>query len=172
MSNNNNWREKDLTSGVEDLSNIFHGVKIGFMICHPILAIKMIAKNVKWRRQRVKYGFCDYDVYDFDLYLTSLIPNMLNNLYEHTNGWNPFDFDTFEDWQNALKNVIMEFDKTNSGHSVNYNKYADLCDSEHFKNADHNALYAEESAKIMNRIDKNRAEAFSSLNKIFKNLYW
>ena len=46
---------------------------------HPIRSIKYFFKALKWSRQRVKKGYCDWDVMDIDTWFAELMPRMLRD---------------------------------------------------------------------------------------------
>lgn len=49
---------------------------------HPIKSFRAIRDSKKWKRQRTKNGFCDYDLYDMDIWLTNLIHQSLEKYKE------------------------------------------------------------------------------------------
>ena len=44
---------------------------------HPIRSIKYFFRALRWSRQRVKKGYCDWDVMDIDTWFAELMPRML-----------------------------------------------------------------------------------------------
>lgn len=45
--------------------------------------------NAKWAVQRIKYGYCDYDVYDVDYWLAKTLSSALYRLADITHGYPP-----------------------------------------------------------------------------------
>ena len=50
---------------------------------------KKIRLNIKWSIQRIKYGYCDYDVYDLDYWLSKTLASALYKLADTTHGYPP-----------------------------------------------------------------------------------
>ena len=46
---------------------------------HPIRSIKYFFRALRWSRQRVKKGYCDWDVMDIDTWFAELMPRMLRD---------------------------------------------------------------------------------------------
>lgn len=65
----------------------------------------------KCARQRARWGFSEYDVWDLDTYLAELIGNMTEYLAEH-NMSHPWDI-TDEEWQNILRTISHKFKQYN-----------------------------------------------------------
>ncbi|MDY6430998.1 MAG: hypothetical protein SPL00_04330 [Bacilli bacterium] len=49
-----------------------------------------IRKLRKWKKQRAERGFSDYDVYNIDYWFLSIIPEMLDELIKHNEGFPSF----------------------------------------------------------------------------------
>lgn len=58
---------------------------------NPIKHIKRWGRNIKYCYQRIKYGYCDRDVWSIDWWFLSVVPNMLEDLRETTHGY-PSEF--------------------------------------------------------------------------------
>lgn len=54
---------------------------------NPINHIKRWGRNIKHCYQRIKYGYCDRDVWSIDWWFLSIVPNMLEDLRETTHGY-------------------------------------------------------------------------------------
>ena len=69
-------------------------------------------KMRKLCRQRIRHGFCDYEVWDISYYLSCIIPKMLRQLANEGIGYKK-DYDEFntpEDWKRYLLNTATSFD--------------------------------------------------------------
>ena len=55
---------------------------------NPLKAVQQFCKNIKYAYQRVKYGYCDKDVWNIDDWFLSIVPNMLEDL-RTTSHWDP-----------------------------------------------------------------------------------
>jgi len=63
--------------------------------------------NIKWFIQRGKRGFADYDVWDFDIYLSRVIKDGVSQLKERKQGI-PGEL-TQEEWDSILDDIIYAF---------------------------------------------------------------
>lgn len=64
---------------------------------HPI-------QSIKWAIHRIRYGWCDADIWNVDMYLSKIIPACLTRLSETTHGYpGTPPYTTSEAWENALK---------------------------------------------------------------------
>ncbi len=54
---------------------------------NPIKHISRFFRNIKHAYQRIKYGYCDRDVWSIDWWFLSVVPNMLQDLCETTQGF-------------------------------------------------------------------------------------
>jgi hypothetical protein len=68
-------------------------------------------KRHKCARQRARWGFSEYDVWDLDCYLSELIGDMAKYLAEH-NMSHPYDVTT-EEWQTILNTISKCFKQYN-----------------------------------------------------------
>lgn len=80
----------------------------------------------KWRSQRLRRGFSDYDVWNMDYYLLCIIPGMLRVLAKNSIGYAGYfwsydrremtENDSFEAYKAELLRVADEFDRYRSLH--------------------------------------------------------
>lgn len=77
----------------------------------PLARIKWWFKRRKYARQRARWGFSEYDVWDMDTYLAELIGEMAKYLAEH-NVSHPWDISD-EDWKTTLKTISQCFKQYN-----------------------------------------------------------
>ncbi len=54
---------------------------------NPVEYIKHWGRNVKHAYQRIKYGYCDRDVWSIDWWFLNVVPNMLEDLKEMAHGY-------------------------------------------------------------------------------------
>lgn len=73
--------------------------------------IKWWFRRRKYARQRARWGFSEYDVWDFDTYHAELVSNALNYLANH-NISHPYDI-TDEDWKILLEKIAECFKQWN-----------------------------------------------------------
>ena len=70
-------------------------------------------RKIKYSIQRIKYGYCDYDTWNFDYYFSSIIPSALRKFADETTAYpDEFKIDDFEDdesacdkWKNQLREI-------------------------------------------------------------------
>lgn len=62
-------------------------VPYGKSIKNPIETIKWFARNIKYCWQRVRYGYCDHDVWDTAHWFLHLVPSMLEEMSENAHGF-------------------------------------------------------------------------------------
>lgn len=74
INRNNIWRADDFRN-----AGIGKKLKLLAMLIHFI-------RCIKWSRQRIVYGFAECDVWDMDVFLQRLIPEMLQTLRETHHG--------------------------------------------------------------------------------------
>lgn len=73
--------------------------------------IKWWFRRAKYARQRARWGFSEYDVWDFHAYHAELVAAMLTYWAEKTNS-HPYDVNE-KDWQNLLRNIASCFKQWN-----------------------------------------------------------
>lgn len=83
---------------------------------HIIYNIKSFLRNIKFAIQRIKYGYCDYDRWDIDVWFSSIFPNMIeehiikNNSYHCIEGYeNRTEQENIEIWNNELHKLADGF---------------------------------------------------------------
>ena len=101
--------------------------------------------NLKYAKQRIVRGYADCDLWNFDMYLYSVLQNGINSLADVSSGY-PEPFETLDDWKSELRRVsslISDidihngidkcFDDNGEFSSVKYkelSKYTDDCKAE------------------------------------------
>lgn len=70
---------------------------------HPIAWFRELRRLHKWRKQRIKFGFCDVDWWDMDIWLLEILPAMLRKLANEGCGYPGEEpFDTEDKWHTWL----------------------------------------------------------------------
>jgi len=65
--------------------------------------IKQFFRNLHFAYQRIKYGYCDWDMWCMDTHILSLLADMLDDLATNSHAYPGIaPFDTYEKWQSAL----------------------------------------------------------------------
>lgn len=59
-------------------------------LVNPVRIVKRWLRNIKHAYQRIKYGYCERDVWDIDRWFLNVMPNMLQELRETAHGF-PFE---------------------------------------------------------------------------------
>ena len=67
--------------------------------------------KVKYARDRARKGFCNYDLYDLNIFFVDLIIRALEEHKEFALGYPDSEYPTFEDWMNAIDEGIGHFKK-------------------------------------------------------------
>lgn len=71
----------------------------------PIDSIKLIFRRLKWGYQRILRGYCDYDIWEMDYFLGTLLSDMCFNFADNASGWPDTKFETYEDWVEYLQEM-------------------------------------------------------------------
>ena len=107
---------------------------------NPIEHIKRWGRNIRHAYQRVKYGYCDRDVWSIDWWFLSVVPNMLDDLKNTTHGYpsDPSDFSQaligigesaeaegkgMQKWKDTLSEMIFLLREANEDTCTRENKY-------------------------------------------------
>ena len=114
---------------------------------NPIKHVKRWGRNIKHSYQRIKYGYCDCDVWSIDWWFLNVVPNMLEDLKETTHGYpcmpNNFsqalvgtgapeevDEEGMERWKDILSEMIFLFREANEDTCTKKNPYEEEYDRE------------------------------------------
>ena len=118
--------------------------------CHyceynPIKHIERWGRSIKRCYQRIKYGYCDSDVWSIDWWFLSVVPNMIEDLSRTTHGYPcapgsvsnaiigtgaPEEVDKagMQDWQSILKEMVILFREAHEETCTRKNKYEEEYD--------------------------------------------
>lgn len=115
-----------------------HGFRsAGLGCCNKLTAtIKHFGKCIKWSIQRIKKGYCDYDVWETFSFLQTIIPDMLQTLKDtrmgspgylgenYTNEEGILVNDTcHEEWDKILDRIIFLWRETDEESCSKKNQY-------------------------------------------------
>ena len=71
--------------------------------------IRLFFRQFKWAYQRITRGFCDFDVWDFDYYLTSVMAQGIKHLADTTHSYpGNNEFPTYESWRDYLYEIATK----------------------------------------------------------------
>lgn len=107
---------------------------------NPLRHIKRWCRNIKHACQRIRYGYCDRDVWSIDWWFLSVVPNMLEDLKDTTHGYpsepgdvshaligtgepEEVDDEGKEKWREILSEMIFLFREANSDTCTRENLY-------------------------------------------------
>jgi len=104
-----------------------------YYLTHPLKFVRQCARNIKQAYKRIRYGWCAYDVWDFDSWLFSVIPPMLRFLADKGNAYPGYEpFETPEKWHDWLYSMAAKLEKM---------QYDDWMDSKNEYAADYNKTF-------------------------------
>lgn len=81
--------------------NVFRstGYKWTYSISHPIKWMRSKIEQAKWAVQRITHGFADVDVWNVDIWFTTVFPDMLEKLADMTEAYpGTEEFPTYFSW--------------------------------------------------------------------------
>ena len=68
---------------------------------------RLFFRQFKWAYQRITRGYCDFDYWDLDTYLTELLSQSIKTLADETHGYpGNEEFPTYESWQEYLYKIV------------------------------------------------------------------
>lgn len=71
--------------------------------------IRLFGRQFKWAYQRITQGYCDFDWWDMDTYLTMLMADMIDELAKKSHGYpGNKEFPTPESWENYLNEIVAK----------------------------------------------------------------
>ena len=127
---------------------------------------KRFFKRIKFSIQRIKYGFCDWDIWDLDTYISTMIPDALRKLSKDTIGY-PSDL-AIDDFEN--EDAVMDKWRAELNH------IADLIEdgwrSYDFSSDGFDGLSTEECKKLVEERRANLKEGLRLLSERFGDLWW
>lgn len=131
---------------------------------HPI-------RSLKRSIHRIKYGWCDIDIWNLDHYLASVISSTLIELANTAHGYPGTDkFDTPEKWENALKIHAYLLRRASDWENWPNPHRDEYMNSISFKNDGNRVLIISDEVlrdKYFKQEQINFDEAKSSIGKVF-----
>ncbi len=109
-------------------------------IINPVRIIKRWKRNMKNAYQRIRYGYCEKDVWSIDWWFLNVVPNMLEDLKKTAHGYpnspedvsqalvgtgniEKIDEKEMQQWQDILSEMIFLFREANGETCTRKNKY-------------------------------------------------
>ena len=72
--------------------------------------IGLFFRRLKWAWQRAVKGYCDFDIYDLDIYHTNMMAKALYELAERTDSYpTNMDYDT---WIRIIREMAKSFEES------------------------------------------------------------
>jgi hypothetical protein len=68
-------------------------------------------RRAKWKRQRIRRGFCDWDWWDLDYFYLNLFVNSLRHYAKNTIGYSPSLASSFEEYQARILRLADMFEE-------------------------------------------------------------
>ena len=102
-----------------------------YYLTHPLKFVRQCVRNLKMAYMRARYGWCNYDAWDFDLWFCSVVPPMLKKLAKG-DSWPHQEFNSIEEWQTWLLDMAAKIEKM---------QYDDWMDSKNEYAADYNRTF-------------------------------
>lgn len=147
--------------------------------------IRLLFRSFKWAWQRVTRGYCDADVWDLDITLLNYFYLTLNQLADTTIGWpGTEEFETFEDWQEYLRDMAYKFYCANEVNEAYKNPMSDkyyevlknhyLFDKDNSETEEEKEIteeYFKHEHNIADLRQKDFAEAWSMMGDVFFHLW-
>jgi len=160
--------------------------------------IKQFFTNIKLAYQRATKGYCDYDVWNLDTYLTYLLRDSIKYLAEHSHSYPGRDaVDTPEKWETCLLTISNLLDRSiertfeenqyyKNPFEDEYEKYLVSDHSIRKENADGSITYIDNSTPEQDELCKayfaeekhiydlrvaDREKAFKMILKYYDNLW-
>ena len=151
-----------------------------YYLRHPFEWMGDKWKELKWARQRVVRGYADCDMWNLDSWFAAVLPDMLNQFAEDAHGWPDGTFETFEDWQQwlrdtaaAIKMMREEEQDAINPHWPAYQKELDNWQytANGYAPGEVAHCYWEEAKRIAADAQNNFEQAMISFSKNFKCLW-
>ena len=134
------------------------------------LIFKQLLKLPKRIKDRVKYGFCDIDVWDADSYLNCVLPNLLEALAGKggSGAGNSFPgigkYSSAEEWENALLRAASLLRD-----SADYENWENPYEEEYIKGILNTKMNEDGSITFSNDEDEINKKYFAKLEENYNN---
>lgn len=75
--------------------------------------LRQFFRNIKWAYQRVTKGYCDYDLWDMDMWLSHLLNRSLIDFANKVHGYPDSLVENEHEWKSTLYNMSTAFKNCN-----------------------------------------------------------
>ena len=83
-----------------------------YYLTHPWKWFSQLWKNIKAAYHRIRYGWCSWDVWDWDSWFCSIAPSMLKYMTDHGSAYPGSEpFDTPEKWHDWLYEMAHRIER-------------------------------------------------------------
>ena len=97
-----------------------------FILRHPFQYIRFLCRAILKARQRALKGFCDWDVWDMDYWLTHVLPPMFTEMAENCHGYPGCEpFETPEKWDAWLRSMAKDLTSLQEDWTDTRNEYGE-----------------------------------------------
>lgn len=80
-------------------------------------------RRAKWKRQRIRRGFCDWDWWDLDYFYLNLFVNSLRHYAKNTIGYSPSLAPSFEEYQARILRLADMFEELANWEETNADRH-------------------------------------------------
>ena len=96
-----------------------------YYLTHPWEWFRTLFRNIRAAFQRIRRGYCSYDVYDLDHWLLDILPPMLRDIANSEIGAYPGvePFETPEKWKAWLLDLAARFEELQTDWAETRNEY-------------------------------------------------
>ena len=125
---------------------------------HPIKRMKWLRRN---KRQRIRQGFCDADVWNMDRWFLAVVPAMLRVLSNDI-AFPDQEFGSLEEWQDWLVSLAEAFESCTREAIEDQNQYAD---------DPKDTRYFDRQLELETQAEKRVQDAMTEMGKHFMSLW-
>ncbi len=95
-------------------------------LCHPIVFLRFLCRAFKMAWQRAVKGYCNWDLWDMDFWLTHVLPPMLTELAEKGHSYPGREpFETPEKWRAWLNSMASDIASLQNDWADTKNEFAE-----------------------------------------------
>ena len=136
---------------------------------------RLFFRQFKWAYQRVTRGFCDFDVWDLDTYLSQLLSQSIEHLAKTSHSYpGTEEFPTYESWEAYLMEIVNKLKYSLNELPNEYEEaWMKTWDSKGFiKNSNQRTPEEEEiTTKYLNKETENSIKQRDAQNEALKMIY-
>lgn len=162
------------------------GYRKKYLLTHPWELIFHYGRDLKCAWERARKGYCFRDLWNIDLWFIQLMPQMLQEFKKNMHGY-PTCFETSEEWEKVLDNMIFCFNEANEETCSLQNEYDYNCDFDFIptennfselsiiypteKDEQNSKLYYEKECELEKYREEKLHEGLQLFAKYFHNLW-